>query len=147
MPRFARPSRSGLITGRYPTSLGTHHMRSTLLRPPPLFTDHLREAGYLVCWPTRTAYGKTDFNFAVPPTAFDVVTDWTRDIPRNRPFFGFFNITTSHESQIRAGFPDGKEPRLAHPRRAARPGQAEGPGVPSGHARACAATWPTTTIS
>ncbi len=25
------PSRSGLITGRYPTSIGTHHMRSTLL--------------------------------------------------------------------------------------------------------------------
>src|SRR5690242_1401446 len=23
------PSRSGLITGRYPTSIGTHHMRST----------------------------------------------------------------------------------------------------------------------
>jgi N-sulfoglucosamine sulfohydrolase len=36
------PSRSGLITGRYPTSIGTHHMRSTLLKPPPLFTDYLR---------------------------------------------------------------------------------------------------------
>jgi uncharacterized sulfatase len=95
------PSRSGLITGRYPTNIGTHHMRSTLLQPPPMFTQHLREAGYLVCWPTRSPYGKTDFNFPVPAGAFDVVTDWTRDVPK-RPFFGFFNVTTSHESQIRA---------------------------------------------
>ena len=32
------PSRSGLITGQYPTTIGSHHMRSTLLKPPPLFT-------------------------------------------------------------------------------------------------------------
>jgi uncharacterized sulfatase len=95
------PSRSGLITGRYPTSIGTHHMRSTLRMPPPLFTSYLREVGYRICWPTATPYGKTDFNFAVPTGAFDVVTDWTKGIPQG-PFFGFFNITTSHESQIRA---------------------------------------------
>lgn len=95
------PSRSGLITGRYPTSIGTHHMRSTLLKPPPLFTDSLRSAGYTVCWPTRSAFGKTDFNFNLPPRAFDVVDDWTKAVPKG-PFFGFYNITTSHESQIRA---------------------------------------------
>src|SRR2546423_11055539 len=95
------PSRSGLITGRYPTSIGTLHMRSTLLHPPPMFTDYLKKAGCLVCWPTKTNRGKTDFNFAIPPGAFDVVTDWTKDIPK-RPFFGFYNILTSHESQIRA---------------------------------------------
>src|SRR5688500_3116623 len=38
------PSRSGLITGRYPTAVGTHHMRSKLINPPPLFTDYLRKA-------------------------------------------------------------------------------------------------------
>src|SRR5437763_5630514 len=48
------PSRSGLITGRYPTSIGTLHMRSTLLHPPPMFTDYLKKAGCLVCWPTAT---------------------------------------------------------------------------------------------
>lgn len=94
------PSRSGLIGGRYPTSLGTHHMRSTLLKPPPLFTDYLKKAGYTIAWPTKTPYGKTDFNFALPPKAFDVTTDWTKDIPK-QPFFGFYNIFTSHESQIR----------------------------------------------
>jgi len=95
------PSRSGLITGRYPTSIGTHHMRSTLLKPPPLFTDYLKKAGYTIAWPTKSPYGKTDFNFAVPPKAFDRVTDWTKEIPK-QPFFGFYNITTSHESKIRA---------------------------------------------
>lgn len=95
------PSRSGLITGRYPTSIGTHHMRSTLLKPPPLFTDYLKKAGYVVAWPTKTNFGKTDFNFQVSEGAFDIVTDWTKDIPK-RPFFGFYNILTSHESQIRA---------------------------------------------
>ncbi|HTU89748.1 MAG TPA: sulfatase [Gemmataceae bacterium] len=95
------PSRSGLITGRYPTSIGTHHMRSTLLKPPPLFTDYLKKAGYTIAWPTKSPYGKTDFNFAVPPKAFDIVTDWTKDIPK-QPFFGFYNIITSHESKIRA---------------------------------------------
>src|SRR5438045_120418 len=33
------PSRSGLITGQYPTTLGSHHMRSKLVTPPPLFVD------------------------------------------------------------------------------------------------------------
>src|SRR5687767_10298253 len=59
------PSRSGLITGRYPTSIGTHHMRSKLLKPPPTFTQRLRERGYFVLWP-----GKTDFNFDPPREAF-----------------------------------------------------------------------------
>src|SRR5687767_2067159 len=30
------PSRSGLITGQYPTTIGTHHMRSQLLKPPTM---------------------------------------------------------------------------------------------------------------
>src|SRR5947209_14603851 len=60
------PSRSGLITGVYPTTLGTLHMRSKLLDPPPTFTAELRKAGYFVAWP-----GKTDFNFDVPKDAFD----------------------------------------------------------------------------
>lgn len=99
------PCRSGLITGQYPTRIGSHHMRSTLLKPPPMFTDYLRDAGYLVCWPTKSPFGKTDFNFALPPGCFDVLTDWSQAVPRDRPFFGLFNITTSHESQIRAPAP------------------------------------------
>jgi uncharacterized sulfatase len=89
------PSRSGLITGRYPTTIGTHHMRSKLIAPPPTFTSLLRKAGYFVAWP-----GKTDFNFDVPEDAFDSTVDWTRKLPR-QPFFAYKNFAASHESSIR----------------------------------------------
>jgi uncharacterized sulfatase len=89
------PSRSGLITGRYPTTIGTHHMRSKLIAPPPAFTTWLRRAGYFVAWP-----GKTDFNFDVPGDAFDSTADWTKRPPR-QPFFAYINFVDSHESSIR----------------------------------------------
>ena len=77
-------------------------MRSTLLKPPAMFTSYLQRAGYRICWPTRpVGAGKTDFNFDVPKEAFDVVSDWPKQIP-DSPFFAFYNIMTSHESQIRA---------------------------------------------
>jgi len=97
------PSRSGLISGRYPTSIGTHHMRSKLLNPPPLFTEFLRKAGYFVAWP-----GKTDFNFDVPTNAFDSTKPWLQSIPK-QPFFAYHNIGLSHESQIRAPAPQFKK--------------------------------------
>ena len=91
------PSRSGLITGRYPTSIGTHHMRSKLLKPPATFTQRLRECGYHVSWP-----GKTDFNFDAPREAFDVTNpNWRRRLPP-QPFFAYVNLGTTHESQVRA---------------------------------------------
>jgi N-sulfoglucosamine sulfohydrolase len=90
------PSRSGLITGRYPTSIGTHHMRSKLLKPPATFTQRLRECGYHVSWP-----GKTDFNFDAPREAFDATNhNWRRQLPP-QPFFAYVNLGTTHESQIR----------------------------------------------
>lgn len=89
------PSRSGLITGMYPTAIGSHHMRSKLIKPPPTFTSLLRKAGYFVAWP-----GKTDFNFDVPPDAFDSTKNWTDRAP-GKPFFAYVNFTQSHESQIR----------------------------------------------
>lgn len=92
------PSRSGLITGRYPIAIGTHHMRSKLKNPPPAFTTYLRQAGYFVAWP-----GKTDFNFDVPEDYFDTTTNWlnnARNHPR-KPFFAYINLFETHESQIR----------------------------------------------
>src|SRR5262245_22562029 len=90
------PSRSGLISGRYPTSIGSHHMRSKLLKPPPTFTQRLRESGYHVSWP-----GKTDFNFEVPKEAFDSTKNWRTKLPP-QPFFAYVNLGVTHESQIRA---------------------------------------------
>ncbi len=99
------PSRSGIITGMYPTTLGTHHMRSKLLKAPPLFTDYLKKAGYTICWPTAAGngIGKTDFNFDPPEGWADVTTDWTKKPEVLKPpFFAVYNITVTHESQIRA---------------------------------------------
>lgn len=66
-----------------------------------MFTEYLKKAGYTICWPTKSAFGKTDFNFEVPREAFDIREDWTKQKPKE-PFFGYFNVTTSHESKIRA---------------------------------------------
>lgn len=91
------PSRSGMITGMYPTSIGTHHMRSKLLNPPRMFTHDLRQAGYHVQWP-----GKTDFNFDPPADAFDSTERWTtlegiKALPQ--PFFAYVNFNATHESR------------------------------------------------
>ncbi len=87
------PSRSGLVTGRYPWRYGAHHMRSTVIDPPRLFTHELRDAGVHVAWPT-----KTDFNFDPPPDFADT-TDftWPQQLPEE-PFFVYANFHVTHES-------------------------------------------------
>ena len=103
------PSRSGLITGMYPTSLGSHHMRCTATLPGCVkcFPEYLRKAGYFC-----TNQSKTDYNFAVPPEAWDVPqgakAHWRSRAP-GQPFFSVFNLTVTHESRIRA-----KYDRLEH---------------------------------
>jgi N-sulfoglucosamine sulfohydrolase len=94
------PTRSGMIAGQYPTTLGSHHMRSKLLNPPPTFTEYLQKAGYTTFWP-----GKTDFNFDPPKGWTTSVQDWTKNpevLPTDKPFFAYFNIGVTHESQARA---------------------------------------------
>ena len=95
------PSRSGIITAMYPTSIGTHHMRSKGVPPSYVrcFTEYLREEGYYA-----SNNVKTDYNFDVPLTAWDEVSNkahW-RGRAKGQPFFSVFNFTTTHESQIRA---------------------------------------------
>jgi N-sulfoglucosamine sulfohydrolase len=97
------PSRSGIITGMYPTTMGSHHMRSKLTKTPPLFTDYLKKAGYTICWPAQGGIGKTDFNFDVPKGWADVTDDWTKKPEVLKPpFFAVYNIVVTHESQARA---------------------------------------------
>lgn len=90
------PSRCGLITGRYPTSIGAQHMRSRVVNPPPSFTSLLRKGGVHVAWP-----GKTDFNFADPADFADSRTPWWKSPPPKQPFFNYINLQETHESQIR----------------------------------------------
>ena len=98
------PSRSSIVTGLYPWSLGTHQMRSTLLHPSRLFTHHLRDAGYFVNWHT-----KTDFNFEppYPPAAdpfCDAKDDWLDDLAagklNDRPTLLYRNLSVTHESTM-----------------------------------------------
>jgi N-sulfoglucosamine sulfohydrolase len=103
------PSRSGLVTGMYPTTIGSHHMRSKLISPPETILSLLRQAGYYVAWP-----GKTDFNFDPtdpqaqtfnadpPPGSFDSRADWLGAAPPKQPFFAYLNLGVVHESQVRA---------------------------------------------
>jgi uncharacterized sulfatase len=94
------PSRSCLITGMYPPSIGTQHMRCDCPLPEGVkcFPQHLREAGYYC-----TNNVKTDYNFRHPRDTWDESSNqahWRKRMP-GQPFFSVFNFTTCHESQIR----------------------------------------------
>ncbi|MBN1803796.1 MAG: sulfatase-like hydrolase/transferase [Sedimentisphaerales bacterium] len=94
------PTRSGIITGMYPTTIGTHHMRCQGLPPEYVkcFSEYLRAAGYYC-----TNNSKTDYQFDSPPSAWDQngnKAHW-HGRAEAQPFFAVFNFTISHESQIR----------------------------------------------
>lgn len=95
------PSRSSIITGMYPTTIGTMHMRSNGVPPPHVkpFTEYLRAAGYYT-----TNNVKTDYNFPSPDTAWDESSNqahWRNRPDKSQPFFAVFNLVVTHESQIR----------------------------------------------
>lgn len=94
------PNRSCLITGVYPSRLGSHGMRSTVTLPDTVkcFTEYLRAAGYYC-----SNNAKTDYNFPVPKTAWDDCsrTAHYKNRKPGQPFFAVFNHEVCHESQIR----------------------------------------------
>jgi uncharacterized sulfatase len=92
------PSRSGVITGMYPTTIGTHHMRCQGVPPAEVkcFPEYLRAASYYC-----TNNVKTDYQFDPPLTAWDESSNkahW-RGRAKDQPFFAVINLTVSHESQ------------------------------------------------
>ncbi|MFO7898631.1 MAG: sulfatase [Planctomycetota bacterium] len=106
------PARSAVITGMYPTSIGTHHMRTTHTNPatPELptpysavvphyvkcFPEYLRAAGYYC-----TNNVKTDYQFAPPLTAWDELSKeahWRNRPDPDQPFLAVFNLGRTHES-------------------------------------------------
>jgi N-sulfoglucosamine sulfohydrolase len=98
------PSRSSIITGMYPATIGSHHMRSLAVPPPEVkcFPEYLRAAGYYC-----SNNAKTDYNFngasAAPLSAWDESSGkahW-RNRDKDQPFFSVFNLLTTHESQYR----------------------------------------------
>lgn len=99
------PARNTIITGVYPPSMGTQHMRSRypipdFIKPYPLY---LRAAGYYC-----TNNSKTDYNLAGDDKAcWDECSDTAHYNHRapGQPFFAIFNFTVSHESSIHISIP------------------------------------------
>ncbi|MDF1812153.1 MAG: sulfatase [Verrucomicrobiales bacterium] len=96
-------SRSALITGMHPSSIGTQHMRSKILLPDSIrpFPVALREAGYFCI-----NRGKEDFNFDTRADVWDEKqwkkADWTRR-EEGQPFFAIYNFPDTHESRLWEG--------------------------------------------
>ena len=94
------PCRSGIITGMYQTTLGTHHMRCSAQLPPEIkpFPTYLREIGYYT-----SNKSKQDYQFKTPSGVWDESggkAHWRRRKDKNQPFFSVFNFTGCHESGI-----------------------------------------------
>ncbi len=96
------PCRSGIITGMYQNSIGTHHMRCNAKLPQWLipFPIHLRQAGYFC-----TNNSKTDYQFSQPnpKQIWDESgsrAHWKNRTDTTKPFFAVFNFTGCHESGI-----------------------------------------------
>lgn len=110
------PARSAIITGMYPSTLGTHNMRTynayndenqpsigipSYSPIPPegvkMFTEYLRKSGYYCI-----NNSKEDYNFKPTPVAWDESSkeaDWDNR-GQDQPFFAVFNFGISHESQV-----------------------------------------------
>ena len=121
------PSRSSLITGMYPVSIGTHQMRAGKdvfgwgSRDYEGVSNAIDVNGdsiplHSVVTPLEvkcfteylradgyycTNNSKTDYQFAAPVTAWDQNSNkahW-RNRERNQPFFSVFNFDVTHESK------------------------------------------------
>ena len=122
------PSRSSIITGMYPTSIGTMHMRTGKdvmswgkrvykkdygrndINGKPIREYSAVIPENIKCYTEYlraagyfcTNNEKTDYQFAAPVTAWDEnnkKAHW-RNRPKNKPFFAVFNIGTTHESRL-----------------------------------------------
>ena len=101
------PARNAIITGMYPSSLGTLHMRSfsnaikSAGRIPAdikLYPEVLRSAGYYC-----TNNSKEDYNFNLKREIWDEsskTAHWKNRPNKSTPFFSIFNLTMTHESCI-----------------------------------------------
>lgn len=98
------PSRNTLITGMYPPSLGTEHMRSTYPSPAlvKFFPKYLREAGYYT-----TNNAKKDYNTPDQLDAWDESSNKAtyKNRKPGQPFFAVFNLNVSHESSLHEPLP------------------------------------------
>jgi arylsulfatase A-like enzyme len=94
------PARTAIISGLYPSSTGSEHMRSQVRLPAgmKMHPQFLRESGYYC-----SNNSKEDYNLEKPGQVWDdssARAHW-RNRAAGQPFFAVFNILDTHESQIR----------------------------------------------
>ncbi|MGC4049620.1 MAG: sulfatase [Paludibaculum sp.] len=94
------PARTTIISGVYPPSTGSEHMRSMTKMPAgwKMFPGYLRDAGYYC-----SNNVKEDYNLEKPAGTWDDSSKkghWRNRAP-GQPFFSVFNLEITHESQIR----------------------------------------------
>ena len=91
------PSRTSIYTGMHPTTLGTHHHRSAVIRPAgvELLTNMLMEAGYACTEPDG------DINLYVSKEEHEQYYssgDFWEKRPADKPFFLYYKLGSSHAS-------------------------------------------------
>jgi arylsulfatase A-like enzyme len=97
------PSRSCLIQGTYPTTLGTQQMRSGFPLPAYMkgFPALLRMQGYYSTNNVKTDYNSGNYQEIIK-SSWDENSDsahWQNREEENKPFFSVFNLMTSHQSR------------------------------------------------
>ena len=95
------PARTTIISGMYPPSTGSEHMRSMTRLPSEfkMYPAYLRELGYYC-----TNNSKEDYNLMKDGDVWDESgrkASWENRPSKDTPFFAIYNFTVSHESQIR----------------------------------------------
>ena len=96
------PARTTIISGMYPPSTGSEHMRSMTRLPAKfkMYPAYLRELGYYC-----TNNSKEDYNLMKEGEVWNESGrkgDWRNRPKKDQPFFSIFNFTISHESKIRS---------------------------------------------
>lgn len=105
------PSRAGIATGMYPSSIGANHMRTTSYTevtglpayeavPPPqvkMISELLRRHDYYC-----TNNAKQDYQFKAPVTAWDENGSYAhwRNRAEGQAFYSIINFTDTHESGL-----------------------------------------------
>ncbi len=94
------PARTTIISGMYPPSTGSQHMRSMVPFPKKFkfYPRFLRERGYYC-----TNNSKEDYNLSTDDKGWNESSGKAhyRNRKEGQPFFAIFNSTVSHESKIR----------------------------------------------
>jgi len=106
------PSRTSIYTGMHPTTLGTHHHRSAVIRPEgvELLPKILMDSGYACTKPDD------DINLYVARDEYaryyDAGDFWEKR-PDDRPFFAYFKLSASHASVFKLTPEEARKQRSA----------------------------------